>query len=143
MQGVIKSYDPSTGDGTLLRDTDLAEFELAGDALDGDAAVAVPLKEEAGRGTSNVVITEIPYMVQKSRLIEKLAELIDDKAGLAARALDEDSGGEAEGALELVDVPVRQHDAALRPPRRAVDVLHVAGDADDGRGLAGAHSGVT
>jgi cold shock CspA family protein len=35
VQGVIKSYDPSTGDGTLLRDTDLAEFELAGDALEG------------------------------------------------------------------------------------------------------------
>lgn len=35
MQGVIKSYDPSTGDGTLLRDTDLAELELAGDALNG------------------------------------------------------------------------------------------------------------
>ena len=35
MQGVIKSYDPSTGDGTLVCDTDLSEFELAGDALDG------------------------------------------------------------------------------------------------------------
>ena len=35
MQGVIKSYDPSTGDGTLLRDTDLQEFDLAADALDG------------------------------------------------------------------------------------------------------------
>jgi cold shock CspA family protein len=35
VQGVIKSYDPSTGDGTLLRDTDLQEFDLAADALDG------------------------------------------------------------------------------------------------------------
>lgn len=35
MQGVIKSYDPSMGIGTLLRDTDLAEFELAPDALEG------------------------------------------------------------------------------------------------------------
>lgn len=35
MQGVIKSYDPSSGDGTLLRDTDLAEIELATGALDG------------------------------------------------------------------------------------------------------------
>jgi cold shock CspA family protein len=35
MQGVIKNYDPSTGDGCLLRDTDLAEFNLAPDALDG------------------------------------------------------------------------------------------------------------
>ena len=35
MQGVIKSYDPSTGDGVILCDTDLAEFDLAADALDG------------------------------------------------------------------------------------------------------------
>ena len=36
-------------------------------------------KEDAGRGTWQVVITEIPYMVQKSRLIENLAELLNDK----------------------------------------------------------------
>jgi cold shock CspA family protein len=35
MQGVIKSYDPSTGDGSLVRDTDLAEFDLAANALEG------------------------------------------------------------------------------------------------------------
>lgn len=35
MQGVIKSYDPATKDGILVRDTDLAEFDLAPDALDG------------------------------------------------------------------------------------------------------------
>ncbi len=35
MQGVIKSYDPTTGDGVLVRDTDLAEFDLADDALQG------------------------------------------------------------------------------------------------------------
>ncbi|MFZ4812805.1 MAG: hypothetical protein ACOYL9_15810 [Ilumatobacteraceae bacterium] len=35
MQGVIKSYDPNTGDGLVLRDTDLSEFDLAADALDG------------------------------------------------------------------------------------------------------------
>lgn len=33
-------------------------------------------KEEGGRGTWSVVITEIPYQVQKSRLIEKIAELL-------------------------------------------------------------------
>lgn len=35
MQGVIKSYDPSTKDGIVVRDTDLHEFDLAPDALDG------------------------------------------------------------------------------------------------------------
>ena len=35
MQGVVKSYDPGTGDGMLLRDTDLSEYDLAADALRG------------------------------------------------------------------------------------------------------------
>lgn len=35
MQGVIKAYNPATRDGVILRDTDLAEFDLAGDALEG------------------------------------------------------------------------------------------------------------
>lgn len=35
MQGVVKSYDPGTGTGTILRDTDLTEYEMAADALEG------------------------------------------------------------------------------------------------------------
>ncbi len=35
MQGVIKSYDPITGDGVVIRDTDLHEFDLAPNALEG------------------------------------------------------------------------------------------------------------
>lgn len=35
MQGVIKAYDPATGDGVVLCDSNLAEYELATDALDG------------------------------------------------------------------------------------------------------------
>ena len=35
MQGVIKSYDPGTGDGVVVRDTDLADIELAPDAFVG------------------------------------------------------------------------------------------------------------
>ena len=35
MQGVVKSYDPSTGDGSVVSDTTLAEFDLAADALEG------------------------------------------------------------------------------------------------------------
>ena len=35
MQGVIKAYDPGTGDGVLVRDTDLSEYDLAADALKG------------------------------------------------------------------------------------------------------------
>jgi hypothetical protein len=35
MQGVIKAYDPGTGDGVVVTDTDLSEYDLAADALAG------------------------------------------------------------------------------------------------------------
>ena len=35
MQGVIKSYDPGTGDGIVISETDFSEFDLADDALAG------------------------------------------------------------------------------------------------------------
>jgi CspA family cold shock protein len=35
MQGVIKSYDPATGVGTVVRDIDLSEHDLALNALEG------------------------------------------------------------------------------------------------------------
>ena len=37
------------------------------------------LQEEGARGTWVVVITEIPWLVQKSRLVEKIAELLNEK----------------------------------------------------------------
>ena len=36
-------------------------------------------KEDLGRGTWVVVITQIPWLVQKGRLIEKLAELLSER----------------------------------------------------------------
>ena len=36
-------------------------------------------KEETARGAWHIVVTEIPYLVQKGRLIEKIAELLNDK----------------------------------------------------------------
>src|SRR5882724_3202433 len=36
-------------------------------------------KEETGRGTYLIVVTEIPWLVQKTRLIEKMAELFNEK----------------------------------------------------------------
>ncbi|MBW3573629.1 MAG: hypothetical protein KY450_02025 [Actinobacteria bacterium] len=35
MQGVVKSYDPGSGHGTVLCDTDLSDYDLASDALAG------------------------------------------------------------------------------------------------------------
>ena len=37
------------------------------------------VQEEGARGTWVIVITEIPWLVQKSRLVEKIAELLNDK----------------------------------------------------------------
>jgi topoisomerase-4 subunit A len=47
-------------------------------------------KEETGRGTYVIVVTEIPYMVQKSRLVERMAELLNErKLPLVADVRDE------------------------------------------------------
>lgn len=35
MQGVIKSYEPDTGDGIVMCDTDRADYDLSRDALQG------------------------------------------------------------------------------------------------------------
>ena len=58
-------------------------------------------QEDQGRGTWNVVVTEIPYQVQKARLIEKIAEL------LMARKLPllEDVRDESAEDIRLVLVP--------------------------------------
>ena len=50
-------------------------------------------KEDTGRGTYLIVVTEIPWLVQKGRLVEKLAELINDKKlPLVADVRDESAG---------------------------------------------------
>ena len=36
-------------------------------------------KEEGARGVYQIVVTEIPYQVQKSKLIERIAELLEQK----------------------------------------------------------------
>jgi CspA family cold shock protein len=35
MQGVIRTYDPTSGEGVVVRDTDREELVLAADALEG------------------------------------------------------------------------------------------------------------
>lgn len=35
MQGVVRTYDPQTGEGVVVRDTDREELVLAADALQG------------------------------------------------------------------------------------------------------------
>lgn len=35
MQGVVKAFDPASGDGVIMCDTDLKDYELAPNALEG------------------------------------------------------------------------------------------------------------
>src|SRR5262245_31251472 len=47
-------------------------------------------KEDTGRGTYLIVVTEIPYQVQKGRLVEKIGELLNErKLPLVADVRDE------------------------------------------------------
>jgi topoisomerase IV subunit A len=66
-------------------------------------------KEETGRGTYQIVVTEIPYQVQKAKLVERLAELIDEKK----LPLLGDARDESAETVRLV----------LEPKSRAVDAV--------------------
>jgi topoisomerase-4 subunit A len=67
-------------------------------------------KEETGRGGWAVVVTEIPYGVAKSRLIEKIAELMNErKLPLVADIRDES----AEDVRVVIEPRVRNVDATL------------------------------
>jgi topoisomerase IV subunit A len=74
---LIPGPDFPTG-GVLIepRDTILDAYRTGRGSFRVRAKWAV---EDLGRGTWQIIITEIPYQVPKSRLIEKLAELIQTK----------------------------------------------------------------
>ncbi|HEY5379138.1 MAG TPA: DNA topoisomerase IV subunit A [Pseudolabrys sp.] len=67
-------------------------------------------KEDLGRGTYTIVITEIPWLVQKSRLVERLADLINEKKlPLVADVRDES----AEDLRLVIEPRSRMVDAEL------------------------------
>jgi topoisomerase-4 subunit A len=67
-------------------------------------------QEEGGRGTYVIVITEMPWLVQKSRLVEKIAELLNDKKlPLVADVRDES----AEDVRLVIEPRARTVDAEL------------------------------
>ncbi len=66
MQGVIKAYDPTTGDGLVMCDTDFQDYELAGNALEGSIFRMVRqgqrvifVLDDAGRATKLSLGSEI------------------------------------------------------------------------------------
>ncbi|MCF1708017.1 DNA topoisomerase IV subunit A [Tabrizicola sp. J26] len=56
--------------------------------------------EDLGRGTWQIVVTQIPYQVQKSRLIERLAELIQTKKVPALADVRDESAEDVRIVLE-------------------------------------------
>jgi topoisomerase-4 subunit A len=84
---------PNTKSRNLLKYVPGPDFPTGGVVVDDPAAIAEAYitgrgsfrvrarwgKEDTGRGGWQVVITEIPWLVQKSRLVEKIAELINEK----------------------------------------------------------------
>src|SRR6201990_858111 len=84
---------PEARSKTLLKWVKGPDFPTGGIIVDSKESIAeayVPgrgsfrtrargVQEEGGRGTWQIVITEIPYLVQKSRLVEKIAELLNEK----------------------------------------------------------------
>ncbi len=101
----VQGPDFPTG-GELVEDhaTLLAAYESGRGSFRTRATWA---REELKHGTWQIVITEIPYQVQKSRLIEQVAELLNDKKlPLLADIRDE--------SAELIRV-------VLEPKARGVD----------------------
>jgi topoisomerase-4 subunit A len=84
---------PNARSRTLLKYMPGPDFPTGGVIVDSPATIAEAYttgrgsfrvrarwhKEDTGRGTYLIVITEIPWLVQKGRLVEKLAELVTEK----------------------------------------------------------------
>ena len=85
--------NPNTRSKTLLKYVPGPDFPTGGLIVDPRESIAEAYatgrgsfrvrarwhKEETGRGTYLIVVTQIPWLVQKTRLIEKMAELLNDK----------------------------------------------------------------
>jgi topoisomerase IV subunit A len=115
---------PNARSRTLLKYVSGPDFPTGGVIVDPPEAVAEAYttgrgsfrvrarwhKEDTGRGTYLIVVTEIPWLVQKGRLVERLAELINDKKlPLVADARDES----AEDIRLVIEPRSRTVDAEL------------------------------
>jgi topoisomerase-4 subunit A len=107
--------NPNTQDRTLFKMVKGPDFPTGGIIIDDAASIAEAYKtgrggfrvranwtrEEAGRGMYHIVVDQIPYGVQKSKLIERIAELIEQKK----LALLDDVRDESAEDIRLVLVP--------------------------------------
>src|SRR5512143_4146439 len=93
-QALIALIDnPKVQDRTLFKFVKGPDFPIGGVLIDSAETIAEAYKtgrggfrvrahwtkEEGARGTYQIVIDEIPYQVQKAKLIERIAELLEQK----------------------------------------------------------------
>jgi topoisomerase-4 subunit A len=85
--------NPNVQDRSLLKFVKGPDFPTGGILVEDQASIAEAYrtgrgsfrvrarweKEEGARGAWQIVVTEIPYQVQKSKLIERIAELLEQK----------------------------------------------------------------
>jgi len=85
--------NPGARDATLLKYVKGPDFPTGGIIVDGPEAIAEAyrtgrgsfrvrahwFKEDGARGSYQIVVDQIPYQVQKAKLIERIAELIEQK----------------------------------------------------------------
>jgi topoisomerase-4 subunit A len=85
--------NPNLTDAKLFKFIKGPDFPTGGTIIDDHASIVEAYKtgrggfrvrarwerEEAARGAYQIVVTEIPYQVQKSKLIERIAELLEQK----------------------------------------------------------------
>ena len=115
---------PNARSRTLLKYVSGPDFPTGGVVVDPPDAIAEAYatgrgsfrvrarwhKEDTGRGTYLIVITEVPWLVQKGRLVEKLAELVNEKKlPLVAGVRDES----AEDIRLVIEPRARTADAEL------------------------------
>ncbi|HWM46738.1 MAG TPA: DNA topoisomerase IV subunit A [Xanthobacteraceae bacterium] len=116
--------NPNARSKTLLKYVPGPDFPTGGVVVDPREAIAEAYatgrgsfrvrarweKEETGRGTYQIVVTQVPWLVQKSRLVERLAELLNDKKlPLVADIRDES----AEDVRLVIEPRARTVDAEL------------------------------
>jgi topoisomerase-4 subunit A len=115
---------PNARSRTLLKYVSGPDFPTGGVIVDPPEAIAEAYttgrgsfrvrarwhKEDTGRGTYVIVVTEVPWLVQKGRLVERLAELINEKKlPLVADVRDES----AEDIRLVIEPRARTVDAEL------------------------------
>jgi DNA gyrase/topoisomerase IV subunit A len=106
---------PELGTGGLLKYIKGPDFPTGGEIIDesdrlvglytaGHGSLVVRgtyVLETVGRGRANLVITSIPYSVNKSRLIERIAQLIRDKKLKQVYDIRDESTTDVRIVLEL------------------------------------------